>query len=204
MPFERPGATPAPPPNCTGVQAKVNADDERTYTLDGDDTIVEVTGSWDSFALANSGSSVVSSNVLGKKLDRVVSGDAALMFVRTMILSARTLNRPVYRTYRCDSPELRRFMEMTVLPLGQRSVRVVHRQLYCEPVVHQVPMEGMLSAGSGNYVKRCSMCNRIRTQGIWSEADAAVEEGRVVPSANPLKVIYGVCPDCLARPAVTL
>jgi len=175
-----------------------------SYTIDVAGTIVAVSGGWDDFARGNDGEAIVSKKIVGKKLDQFIHGDETLMFVRTMILSARVLQRPIYRPYRCDSPSLKRFMEMTVQPRPEGDVEVIHRELRCEPIASKIPVAAESTAGYAPYVKRCSLCNRIRAQGVWSEIDEAAQAKRLPADVAPLKVIYGVCPDCLVNRGVAL
>jgi hypothetical protein len=175
-----------------------------SYTIDAADTIVAVSGLWDDFARDNDGESIVAEKIMGQKLDQFIHGDETLMFVRTMIMSARVLQRPVYRPYRCDSPKLKRFMEMTVQPRSEGSVEVMHRELRCEPIACKIPVAAESSGAHVPFVKRCSLCNRIRAEGVWSEIDEAAEAKRLPAEVAPLKVIYGVCPDCLASRGVVL
>jgi hypothetical protein len=202
------------PTEATLVSAVIKTDrdsqartDVISYTLDKAGVIVAVNNKWDEFARDNDGEKILSGKIIGKKLDQFIHGDVTRMFVRAMIMSARTLKRPVYRPYRCDSPQLKRFMEMTVLPQDAGTVEVIHRQLHSEPIVNKFSIRAA-PEGSGSilssFIKRCSLCNRVKAKGIWSEIDEAVEESRLDPPASTLKVIYGVCPDCLVRGGVPL
>ena len=168
-----------------------------SYTISAADTIVAVSGHWDEFALQNEGENIVASQVIGKKLEQFIHGDETLMFVRAMIMSARVLQRPVLRPYRCDSPSLKRFMEMTVQPLAQGAVEVSHRALRSEPITPPVRIVAAPVGAGMAFTKRCSVCNRVKAQNVWSEFDAAVQAQRsLLQDAMPLRVIYGVCPDC--------
>ena len=175
-----------------------------SYSLDSSDTIVSVGGHWDDFARENNGENILSSKIIGWKLDRFISGDDTRMFVRTMIMSVRTLHRPIYRPYRCDSPTLKRFMEMTLLPRANGAVEVIHRELHSEPLFHNIPIVAAPAGAGWAFLKRCSLCNRVHAQGVWSEIDEAIETHRLQVTAPSLKVIYGVCPDCLSRRGVPL
>lgn len=171
-----------------------------SYTVDKADTIVAVSGLWDEFARDNGGEKSQASAVIGRKLDQFINGDATRMFVRTMIMSARTLKRPIYRPYRCDSSKDKRFMEMTILPQEDGMVVLVHRELHHEPLAQRTPrIVASLGASNNALLKRCSLCNRIEIQGIWSEIDEALAANRLEAGATSLKVVYGVCPDCLTR-----
>lgn len=169
-----------------------------SYIVDAADTIVAVSGRWDDFARNNEGDEILSSKIIGKKLDQFIHGDETLMFVRTMIMSVRVLKKPILRTYRCDSPLFKRFMEMTLQPHEGGAVEVIHRQLRSEPMVNKVRFLAAPPGTKGPLVKRCSVCNRVRIENTWSEIDAAVEARRLALGDElALKVIYGVCPDCL-------
>lgn len=169
-----------------------------SYTIDVADIIVAVSGKWDDFARNNKGEEILSSKIIGKKLDQFIHGDETLMFVRTMIMSVRIKKKAIHRAYRCDSPDLKRYMEMTLLPHGKGVVEVIHRELRNEPVVHKVRVVAASRSIGQAPIKRCSVCNRVRIQDDWSEIDEAVEARRL-PSGDvlALKVVYGVCPDCL-------
>ncbi len=174
--------------------------DGLSYTLDATDTIVAVGGAWNDFAIKNDGAEIVSEKVIGKKLDQFVHGDETLMFVRTMIMSARVLKRPVVRPYRCDSPSLKRFMEMKVEPKERGEVDVSHRELRSEPSLHAVRVAAAAMGTSAISVKRCSICNWVRAQQVWSELDEAIAAQRVsLVDSQALRVVYGVCPDCLVN-----
>jgi len=174
-----------------------------SYTLDPDDTITAVTGDWDRFALDNGGDESLSTKVIGRRLDHFISGDVTLMFVRTLLMSARTLKRTVERPYRCDSPQLKRFMEMTIVPRGDGVLEVCHRQVRSEPYRYSLPVTGAMPGAGSNFVKRCSLCQRIRVGQMWSEVDDAILEGRLPKgAAAKLGVVYGVCPDCMSRRGV--
>ncbi|ACV35413.1 hypothetical protein [Accumulibacter sp.] len=169
-----------------------------SYTLDSDDRIVSVGGDWDGFARENDGSEILARTVIGRRLDEFITGDATRMFVRTMLMSARTLKRSIRRPYRCDSPQFRRLMEMTIVPLAQEMLDVRHHQIRAEPLPYTITIAAVTSTAASGFVKRCSICNRIRAGKVWSEVDAAVIDGRLTVAATAaLKVIYGVCPDCL-------
>ena len=87
------------------------------YTVDSDDVIVRINDAWDSFAEANDASKLDRSTVLGKPLFHYISGDATRMFVWSIFNNVRIRQEEYIRQYRCDSPELKRYMKMTITPL---------------------------------------------------------------------------------------
>ena len=190
-----PTSAPARPSNDTAPAAS-----QLSYTLDPDDAITAVSGDWDRFALENGGDESLSTKIIGRRLDHFISGDVTLMFVRTLLMSARTVKRTIQRPYRCDSPQLKRFMEMTIVPRRNGVLEVCHRQVRSEPYRYALTFTAAMPGAASNFVKRCSLCQRIRLGEMWSEVDDAVLEGRLQQGgAAKLGVVYGVCPDCMSR-----
>lgn len=165
------------------------------YRLDSDDRIVEVGGAWDTFAEENGGTGLSAQRIVGTSLFKYISGATSRTHIWTAVDSARKLLSVRRVPYRCDSPGLKRFMEMVIKPEGSGDVLVEHFTLRVEPMQHRAAFV----AGSGHSLLiRCSMCNRIRIKGIWMEADTAVGENRLSPEATHC-VAYGVCTDCRQR-----
>lgn len=180
-------------------------EDTITYTLDAHNQIIKVTGPWDAFAKANRGDAAVMDAVIGKPLDSFIAGDVTKMFVNTMLMSARTLGKTVYRPYRCDSDLTKRFMEMSIVPLENGTVEVRHRLLLEEPMrdyrAHTLPRPAPLGLPR---IKRCSMCNKIHVAFSWLEiVDALNLQVLAAEQANG-PWIYGLCPECMDRRGVVL
>lgn len=165
------------------------------YRLDAQDRIVSAGGEWDEFALANGADDLLAEHVIGTSIFNHVSGDISAMFLRTLLNGARTLQRTTTRPYRCDSPGMKRYMEMVVEPDDGAEVTVHHRLLRTE----SLPANFHFAVRQGSaLVTRCSMCNRLKVAGQWQEPDAAWAEGRLA-AEQTTPVIYGVCPDCLGE-----
>ncbi|MCM8625698.1 hypothetical protein [Accumulibacter sp.] len=179
--------------------------EQLSYTLDGADRIIAVAGDWDRFALANGGEAIVGRRIIDRPLDEFITGDITRMFVRTMLMSARTMQRRIQRLYRCDSPEVRRFMEMTILPGDGGQVKVVHRLIRSEVCRYPLRVTAAPARSLAPRIKRCSVCNRIRLGQTWQEIDEAVSRGRLPQAMSPvLTVVFGVCPECLEQRGLCL
>jgi hypothetical protein len=164
------------------------------YRLDADDRICEVGGPWDEFARANEGERLLSERVIGTDFYSYISGDISRMYVRTIFGGVRALNREATRTYRCDSPNIKRFMEMTVRPESGGNLHVAHRLLRTEPLPATFRFVGHAGKGS-DFIVRCSMCNRLKLRGHWCEPEVFREHGPEFPE-GAAPVIYGVCSAC--------
>lgn len=186
----------------TGKLADSPRDERRMgalyYRLDAADRIVEIGGCWNDFALANAGESVLAECVLGSNVYDHVSGDASRMFLHTLLTATRSLARDTTRPYRCDSPGIKRFMEMSLLPLAEHGVMVAHRMIKVETLPgHYEFIASKKLPHLPNRIVRCSICNRIKHAGEWLETDRAGALG-LLSCSGPTPVIYGVCDACMA------
>lgn len=167
---------------------------ETTYKIDREDCIIDVSSGWDGFAIENNGPSVVSSSVIGHKLSEFISGDSTSMWIYSLIHSARATKKEIVRFYRCDSPEEKRYMKMTITPEEDGSVSVTSKLLRTEKMRRRVPF--VYNPGSSN--RKCSICNRIQYQNSWLEPDDARVLG-LLDDSDPISVIYSVCPTCMQK-----
>lgn len=164
---------------------------ELFYRLDNTDRIVETGGAWNQFAKENAGTELLGSAVIGRSLYDFIHGDVSRMFVRTLVDGVRILNRPRVVPYRCDSPGLRRYMEMSITCEPGGGILLEHRQVREETISRNFDFKvGVRSVNQ--LIVRCSHCNTVKKNGVWGEPETVLLEGdKLVP------VIYGVCETCL-------
>lgn len=129
------------------------------------------------------------------------------MYVITMIESVRIIPHTKFRPYRCDTPDIKRFMQMTITPEDNGWIRVSHKLLRIEsrrnPVtfktVSEFPTFRQFRNNQAIYFVRCSICNRLQRYGSqdnsWYEVDDFIVHSNALGVS--FKVIHGVCPDCL-------
>lgn len=165
---------------------------ELYYRLDKADRIVETGGAWDRLAQENAGTDLLSASIVGRSLYDYIHGDVSRMFVRTLVNGVRTLGRPRTVPYRCDSPGVRRFMEMSLFREASGSILVEHRQLRTEAIQRKFDFKAGVALGR-QMIIRCSHCNAVKNNGTWGEAEDLLPEGN-----TQVPVIYGVCQTCLS------
>jgi hypothetical protein len=162
------------------------------YVLDIDNNIIAIQGSWDAFAYDNNATEISATQVIGKPLLRYVSGNVTRQFWTDVFLKARNAFSPVSLDYRCDSPSLRRFMNLSVtvdnevegrLRLRSTCLRIEERDT---PVIIERARERSRETST-----RCSVCNKILCRDQWTEADDLNSSNSKV-----LQVVYGVCSNC--------
>jgi hypothetical protein len=169
--------------------------DLTVYYLDERDVIVDVNAAWNAFALQNGGI-LLADEVIGEKLTRFITGEPTRMYVRTVLEGVRTLGRPAVRPYRCDSPGLKRFMQMSVVPEAGNRLRLEHR---CLRVEGREPAVAVEFRPGKSAVRSCSVCNRIEHRGEWIEASQRITGTSTVR----LDVAYEVCGNCLTESSMS-
>lgn len=161
------------------------------YRLDKADRITETGGEWDRLAQENSEPALLGASIVGRSLYDFIHGDVSRMFVRSLVDGVRVLRRPRTVLYRCDSPCLRRYMEMTISCEPGGGVLIEHRQLRTEPIARK--FEFKVGVGLISQMRiRCTHCNAVKNNGVWGEPELVLPAGE-----EQIPVIYGVCQVCL-------
>lgn len=159
------------------------------YRLDDRDRIVEVRGAWE--AAAGRHASLKPENVLGTCLYDHIAGKDTRTFVWLACYAARQSARPLTLPYRCDTPELKRRMSMTLSHHGTGGLLVAHRLVAVEALPRPRSFAFAPTPSTRSLLVRCSCCNRVRVNGHWNEPEELAE-----PANGECQVIYGVCPGC--------
>jgi len=171
-------------------------DTTTSYWLDNQDRIIEVSSTWDVFAKENNGESVFSENIIGKSLKNYIKSDETRMFTELLLNKARLLNITVERQYRCDSPDVKRFMKMLIIPEEYNVLRVNHYVLKIEP--HSIKLNFMYANDQKiKFMKRCSICNKVHFENKWLEGDSN-EVSKYIRENNLIHVLYTVCEVCIS------
>lgn len=182
-----------------------------SYWVDNNNIIRKVDDHWDQTMNSESWSERASAKeIIGKPLFNFICDDITRMYIATMIESVRVIPHTSFRPYRCDTPDTKRYMQMIITPEDNGWIRVSHELLRTEPitkpavfktVVNRTQIKHSISTEAGvakiQFV-RCSICNRLQRIGDyaskWKEVDDFTDHESI---AMPVKVIYGVCSDCL-------
>ncbi len=159
------------------------------YTIDADDRIVDVGGGWSEFAGANDGHSLLS-GIVGTSLWDHISGVSVRHIYRGLLSRAR-LGRRIRIPCRCDGPDVKRDIELTLDGLPGGHVRF-SGQVLAERKRHTV----MLPPSS--LLRACSWCARVWIEEAWLELEDAVERLDALGwkgGASP-GFTHGICEDC--------
>ncbi len=167
------------------------------YRVDRNDRITSVSDGWEAFAESNECRSLPQENVVGSSLWGHIQDPVTTELYREMMAFVRAQRRRAQFQFRCDSPDVKRFMRMSIDPLPDGALEFRSELVTAEP--RRVPFHVQASFRAFPVLVRCSVCNRVKTGSEWRDVVDAVEEGLVLNHDLPLMVAYGVCDECRDR-----
>ncbi|MEZ5501851.1 MAG: hypothetical protein R3E50_04035 [Halioglobus sp.] len=168
------------------------------YRVNAQDVVVEINGAWKDFAVENDQPSLGASLVLGRPIWQFIAGMELRHLYELVVARVRQKGESVTLPFRCDAPDSRRYMEMSIRPLPDNGVEYETRLLRLE----QRPVAGLLAAGnerSESLLAICSWCKRVQvTEGEWVEVEEAVSRLDLFQRDLLPPITHGICPDCRA------
>ncbi|HTH52286.1 MAG TPA: hypothetical protein VL501_10165 [Pyrinomonadaceae bacterium] len=169
------------------------------YRVNGDDEITFVNTAWDSAALERGDHRVLSAEVLGKPLSNFISDPTTRELFDRIIVAARRGNRVEFQ-YRCDLPDERRVMKMSIRKLGgDGDVEFVSTLVSSEPRPSQAIFEE-LEHRTDEFLKICGWCQKVNVdQDLWLEVEEAVEALGLFKKDRLPDISHGICPACYAH-----
>jgi len=169
------------------------------YRLDGDDRITYVNPNWRSFAEANGCTTLEPRNVLGRSLWDFIHDGETCHFHQMLLGRAKAIGKPIRIPFRCDGPDLRRFMEMEICLCEPDSVEYRCTTLHTE---RRSPVE-ILAANlprTDKLIRVCSWCKCVDAGGnTWVEIEEGIRRLSLFDHAQLPAITHTMCDHCFAR-----
>lgn len=169
------------------------------YRISPDDIILEVNESWVDFAAANGAPELGPIQVLGQPLWRFISGVEVRHLYTLLLGRIRRTHSTVVIPFRCDAPDLRRFMEMTMTALPDGTVEFIATLIRTE----SRDVVSFLAPGSDRgqpLLTICSWCKRVQiAETDWVEVEKAVARLGLFQRDILPQLTHGVCHTCYAE-----
>jgi hypothetical protein len=169
------------------------------YHLNATDEISSVNEAWTTFAEANRGETLKPSEIVGRSLWEFVGDINTRHIYRVMHERVRTRRAAVQLRFRCDAPELRRLLELSISPGHDEGltyrVRTVEQQDRAP-----VPLLDPLHPRSERFVTMCGWCKRVAVPPRdWLEVEDAILALQLFAEPQPPQVTHGICDECKRR-----
>lgn len=169
------------------------------YRLDQDNRLIFVNEEWHLFATANQADHLDDQAVQGRSIWEFIHDGETRQLHETLLNRVRGRTPLCNLPFRCNSPALRRFMAMDIIPLADNGVEYRCRLLRTEER-HPVPLA--LDPGQGGptpspYVQLVQE-NRHRPQLLGRDRGRRCQPGPPGPEMVP-PISHTMCDACLAE-----
>lgn len=171
------------------------------YRVDAHDRIAELGDTWSAWAVEN-GAPQLARGVVGRSLWEFVGDPHTREVYRTLL--ARVRGGLVVRfPYRCDAPQMRRFMRMTLTPDGEGGVWFDSETVRTEP---RTPcwLAARPTETPATVRTVCGWCKRVAVDDGWEEIEVAIARLDLFGDTGTPALSHGMCPACYATFMETL
>ncbi len=144
----------------------------------------------------------MSTAVLNRSIWDFITGRST-RYIYERVLRRVRAGRKIRFPFRCDSPDCRRSMEMTVVAVEDQDVEFRTRVLSQQSRPPQTLLQRNASPSDG-FLRVCDWCADVDLDGDWIEVEEAVFRLRLSERPSPSNILYGVCKACCAKMDITL
>jgi hypothetical protein len=166
-----------------------------SYAVDDQDRLIRVDEGFYRFAEENGWQSA--GDCLGRVLWDFVAGHDVRKLQRLLLRRIRDGAGPVELPFRCDSPELRREMDIRIA--ADRSGRVVLFAAKLRETREWEEPQPLLNARArrgGDFLPMCAWCDRFLVKGEWVEVEVAARQLELFRRTEMPPLDHSVCPAC--------
>ncbi|MFI5025994.1 MAG: hypothetical protein ACHQCI_04520 [Solirubrobacterales bacterium] len=166
-----------------------------SYAIDEHDHLIKVDEGYYGFAEENGWAEAGTS--LGRLLWDYVAGEDLKKVQRLLLRRIRDEARDVELPFRCDSPDVRREMDVRILarPGGRAVLFSAQVRSEEERETPQPLLDPEARRGAETLVM-CGWCDRFEVDGEWVEVEEAARRLDLFDSSELPSLIHGICPNC--------
>ncbi|MCF6148752.1 MAG: hypothetical protein E3K37_08845 [Candidatus Kuenenia sp.] len=166
------------------------------YTIGYDDRFVYVSPSWSVFAKENGAPQLADNAVIGRLIFDFLTGIDCKELYRMIFKHCRESNRKLIFPFRCDSPNIKRFMELHIISDSQGKLHFEAQLLKVTPRKYNVLL-AKCTHRSDRMIKICSWCKLVEiSKDHWVDIDTALEQHGLFNESDIPKLTHGICPNC--------
>lgn len=170
------------------------------YTIDQNNRIISVDEGWEHASIIGGAKDSLEKNkIIRHFINEYISDEATQIYYDAIFKSCRLNQKVITNEYRCDSPSHQRFMKTTFTPHKNGNITLFNETLYQVPFIEKLFIEDKTKDfpdSSSNIMKRCSICNRLRSHDNikWIEPEMIAGKENL-----HLDVVHTVCSDCKSK-----
>ncbi len=182
-----------------------NSKETIIYRIDNNNIIDRLSDNWQICSEENFGGDICKPiNVIGSPLLDFITGLETRYLYKIILRRVRDRMRSSTFGYRCDSPEKRRFLDLSIIPLKHNAVDFWSRVVRTESREPVVLLKNDIER-SDEFVRICSMCKKISISDTeWAEVESAITKLRLFEKERMPELTHGLCQSCYDKIMTTL
>lgn len=170
---------------------------EVVYRIDQNDFLIFFNAEWNLFAEENDSFHLIGENIWKRSIWDFIHDRGTRHLHATLLHKVRSDRTILRLPFRCDSPALRRFMEMDILPMGEGRVEYRCRMIKIE-AREPVPMFPGDVAGGESLLRMCSWCKKVYVgDNSWFEIEDAIKILGLFSTVNLPGISHTMCEECV-------
>ena len=165
------------------------------YRIDDANNIVSVCEDWDERTDSLAAPAPHSGELIGTSILNHVTGAENKQIFNLLFAQCRKTRQILFVQFRCDSPDMRRWMELELRPREQGHIEVISR-IVDTATRPYVALLDCLAKRSANTVRICSWCKRVQVGEVWNEVEDAVNLLGLFRNEEQPSLQQGMCETC--------
>lgn len=171
--------------------------DEVVYQIDRKDLLIFVNEQWDRFAENNDSADLAGINLHQQSIWDFIQDSETKHLHRMLLQKVRSEYVILDLPFRCDSPSLRRYMQMNISPLADGQVEYRCRLIKAE-AREPVPFISEEVANGDALLRMCSWCKKIDIgRNLWLEIEEAIKCMGLFSQQRLPKISHTICRTCV-------
>jgi len=173
------------------------------YRVNASDEVVWVDSAWLAFAKENGAPELADVSMRNQCLWQHMADEGTRSFYEQVHKRVRSTGKPLMLPVRCDSPNLKRHMQLTISPEATGTLHYESILLRVEAQPHLALID-MRCKRTAERMTMCSCCQKILIEPTgWIEIEDVATALHLFESKSAPNLFYSVCPDC-AQAAVSI
>lgn len=167
-----------------------------SYIVDECNRIESIDEAWSSFAKRNKAQALTGDATLCQDINSFISCKKSQELYDMLMHTVRTKKKVIEFPFRCDSPEVRRFMRMEMIPLDNEKI-AFKSSLEREEAREPLALLDISTERTIKIITICSWCKRIKQDELhWLSTEDAVEHMGLFGKKTLPMLSHGICPGC--------
>lgn len=169
------------------------------YRIDKNDLIIYVVDNWLKFAQENGAADSCHPDiVINRPIWDFIADNETIHLYKIILNKVRTEDHSVNIPCRCDSPDMRRFLDLEIVPLSKGTVEFKSTFIKMEKRKPLKVLKGDVKRPE-EFIRMCSMCKMIAaTERDWLEVEDAIVSMKLFEKSKLPQITHGICPKCYA------